>query len=172
MIVKNESEIVVDTLTKLLKKINFDYWVISDTGSTDNTIELITNFFKERNIKGEMFEDKWEDFGTNRTKALEHAYNKTDYLLIFDADDEIYGNFKLPDKYDFDAYHFTFGSDSFSYQRRLLVNNRKKWKFVGVLHEAIDCLEPSTCFDLIGDYFSNNQIGEYFDNHYILIKLQ
>ena len=178
MIVKNESEIIIDTLTKLLKKINFDYWVISDTGSTDNTIELITNFFNERNIKGEMFEDKWEDFGTNRTKALEHAYNKTDYLLIFDADDEIYGNFKLPNEYEFDAYHFTIGSDSFSYQRRLLVNNRKKWKFVGVLHEAIDCLEPSTCSDLLGDYYvisgrtssRNKDPNKYYNDAIILEK--
>ena len=37
MIVKNESKIIVDTLTKLLKKIKWDYWVICDTFTTDNT---------------------------------------------------------------------------------------------------------------------------------------
>ena len=47
MIVKNESKIIVDTLTKLLKKIKWDYWVICDTGSTDNTRELITEFFEK-----------------------------------------------------------------------------------------------------------------------------
>ena len=47
MIVKNESHIIKNTLIKLLNKVKFDYWVISDTGSTDNTKELITDFFKE-----------------------------------------------------------------------------------------------------------------------------
>ena len=32
----------------------------------------------------------------NRSKALEHAYNKTDYLMIFDADDEICGDIVIP----------------------------------------------------------------------------
>ena len=37
MIVKDESHIIKDTLTKLLQKIKLDYWIISDTGSTDKT---------------------------------------------------------------------------------------------------------------------------------------
>ena len=36
------------------------------------------------------------DFGYNRTKALTTAFGKTDYLLIFDADDKIMGDLKLP----------------------------------------------------------------------------
>ena len=46
MIVKNESAIIGNTLKNLIKKIKIDYYVISDTGSTDNTVEIITNFFK------------------------------------------------------------------------------------------------------------------------------
>ena len=38
MIVKNESEIIVKTLKLLTDKIKFDYYVICDTGSTDNTV--------------------------------------------------------------------------------------------------------------------------------------
>jgi hypothetical protein len=41
MIVKNESKIIKQTLEKLLKKININYWVISDTGSTDGTYERL-----------------------------------------------------------------------------------------------------------------------------------
>ena len=70
MIVKNEEENIGETLINLLSYIKFDYWVISDTGSTDKTMEIITTFFKERNIPGELHEDPWEDFGTNRTKAF------------------------------------------------------------------------------------------------------
>ena len=48
MIVKDESHIIKKTLTNLCDKFQFDYWVISDTGSTDSTIEIIENFFKEK----------------------------------------------------------------------------------------------------------------------------
>jgi glycosyltransferase involved in cell wall biosynthesis len=50
MIVKDEAHIIENTLTKLLNKVKIDYWVISDTGSTDNTKEIIVDFFKQKNI--------------------------------------------------------------------------------------------------------------------------
>jgi len=155
MIVKDESHIIVDTLKKLLNKIKFDYWVISDTGSTDNTKELIVDFFKKHNIKGELFEDKWEDFGYNRSKALEHAYNKSKYVLIFDADDEIIGDFVLPELIK-DSYFFQFGSEQgTSYVRIQIVNNKKKWKYVGVLHEIITCIEYTNSSETItGNYYT------------------
>lgn len=46
MIVKNESHVIIKTLNNLLSYISFDYWVISDTGSSDNTKELIIDFLK------------------------------------------------------------------------------------------------------------------------------
>ena len=154
MIVKNESEIIIKTLENLTSKIKFDYWVISDTGSDDNTKELIIDYMKNKNIKGELIENKWKDFGHNRTLALEAAYNKTDYLLIFDADDEIVGNIVLPNKLTYDKYDLRFGQE-FSYVRPLLINNRRKWVFRGVLHEFLDSFNqlPQTKTFLEGDYY-------------------
>jgi len=142
MIVKNEAHVIKDTLEHLCSIINFSYYVISDTGSNDNTIEIIETFFNNKNIKGEIFKNEWKDFGYNRTIALEKAYNKTDYLFIFDADDKIIGNLKLPDKLIADSYYFKFGGTLF-YKRMLLINNRLKWKFVGVLHEYLSCLDKN-----------------------------
>ena len=138
MIVKNEAHIIASTLQNLCDKIYFDYWVIVDTGSTDNTKQIIYNFFENKNIKGELHDTAWKDFGFNRTDALSKAFNKTDYLLVFDADDEIVGDFVLPKELNLDGYHLKFG-DNVSYVRLLLVNNKLKWKFVGVLHEYIIC---------------------------------
>ena len=45
MIVKDEAHIIVDTLKKITDKIKFDYYIISDTGSIDNTREIIIDFF-------------------------------------------------------------------------------------------------------------------------------
>ena len=152
MIVKNESHIICKTFDNILKYVPITYWVISDTGSTDNTIELIKAYWKEKNIDGELVEHAWKDFGYNRTKALESAYNKTDYLLIFDADDSFHGDFKIPVVLDKDSYNLKFGV-GFEYVRPLLVNNRRRWKFVGVLHEFLACCEPNSVSATIdGDY--------------------
>jgi hypothetical protein len=136
MIVKNEAHIIAATLENILKHIPIKYWVISDTGSTDDTKEIIRDFFQKRQIPGELVEHEWKDFAYNRTKALECAYQKTDYLFIFDADDSIEGTIQLPPLKD-DRYMFRFGKE-FSYERPLLVTNRKKWFFTGVLHEYLD----------------------------------
>ena len=87
MIVKNESHIIESTLENIVSKLKIDYWVISDTGSTDDTREKIRNFFNSRNIPGELYDDEWRDFAYNRTKALEYAFGKSKYVFIFDADD-------------------------------------------------------------------------------------
>ena len=152
MIVKNESHIIRKTLENILLNIPLSYWVISDTGSTDNTKEVISNFFKEKKIPGELVEHEWKDFGYNRTKALESAYNKSDYVFIFDADDSIVGNLNLTNEHlKYDKIDFTFGN-AFKYIRPLLVNNKKKWSFIGVLHEYLSCpnIESSTLLE--GNY--------------------
>lgn len=151
MIVKNEAHVIKKTLETLCKYINFDYWVISDTGSSDGTQDIIVDFFKQKNIKGELHDDNWKDFGYNRTLALEYAYNKSDYLLIFDADDDIHGDLKLP-TLNCDGYDLLFCSGGIKYKRTLLINNRKKWKFVGVLHEYITCSEHATMSTIEGNY--------------------
>lgn len=155
MIVKNESHIIQNTLEKLCNKIQFSYWVICDTGSDDNTREIITTFFKNKNIPGELHNNEWKNFAHNRTLALEYAFSKTDLLFIFDADDEIVGDIKMPSNVLYDEYHLKFGSHLGSaYTRCLLINNKRRFMFHSVIHEFISCLEPNaTKFVIQGDYY-------------------
>lgn len=156
MIVKNESHIIRETLEMLCDKIKFSYWVICDTGSTDNTKEIICNFFKEKQIEGEIIDHEWKNFAYNRTLALEMAFHKSDLLFIFDADDEIHGKIDMPLTIDdTDGYYLNFGSSQgISYQRVLLINNRIKWNFQSVIHEYINCLKPNPkIVTLNGDYY-------------------
>jgi hypothetical protein len=156
MIVKNESHIIERTLEMLCSKICFSYWVICDTGSTDDTCDIIKNFFKQKKISGELYEDEWKNFAHNRTLALNSAYNKSDLLLIFDADDEIRGEVVLPKTVDCDGYFFNFGGSGITYQRILLVNNRIRWCFKSVIHEFIACLRDN------GDYTTTTVEGDYY----------
>ena len=159
MIVKNEAHIITETFDNILKYIPLTYWVISDTGSTDGTQQVIKDYFACKKIDGELFQDEWRDFGYNRTLALQHANKKTDYLFIFDADDSIHGNFKLPEPHLFnkEMYNLKFGGDHVTYVRPLLVNNQLEWRFNGVLHEFLTCVSKNIeGIVLDGDYYVNS----------------
>lgn len=155
MIVKDEGHIIAKTLENLIEKLPIDYWVISDTGSTDNTIDEIVSVFKKHNISGELFRDEWKDFGYNRSKVLNYAYKKSEYLIVFDADDCICGDIKLPQIMDKDGYFLGYGTaHGIHFTRLSIVNNMKKWCYIGVMHEYIECLEkPCALGQIEGKYY-------------------
>ena len=107
MIVKNESHIIHECLESIHHLV--DYWVVSDTGSTDGTQDIITKFFKEKGIPGEIHQDEWKNFGHNRTLALRHCDGKADYAWMIDADDRIQGTFRVPDDMTADGYVLRMG---------------------------------------------------------------
>lgn len=140
MIVKNEANIIRDTLENILRYIPIDYWVISDTGSTDGTQNVIKSFFAEKSISGELYEEEWVNFSFNRNSALTHCFGKSNFIFIFDADDRFFGDFKLPKELTKDIYNFKFGGDgsSVEYYRPLLFRNSSKIKWRSVIHEYLD----------------------------------
>jgi glycosyltransferase involved in cell wall biosynthesis len=139
MIVKDESHIILETLNSI--KQYLDYWVVCDTGSTDNTIGLIQEFFDKEGIEGEIHSEEWVDFGYNRSRAFDLAMNKADYLLVMDADDILVGQMNL-DQLDADFYLLRYGSD-FTYWRGQLFKGTEQWKYKGVLHEYPFCLSKA-----------------------------
>lgn len=156
MIVKNEAHIIGATLAHLMEHFPITHWIIDDTGSTDGTQELIAKFFAEKGIPGTLHQTEWRDFGFNRSKALEHAYNLTDYVLVWDADDSVVGRPIIPSPLTGDQYSFIFGdANGFRYSRTQLFNNRKRWCYKGVLHEYPASAEPPVgpATPVSGDYY-------------------
>jgi len=141
MIVKNESKVIKRCLTSL--KPIIDYWVILDTGSTDGTQKIITDFMKD--IPGELHEEPFVNFEYSRNKALDFAKNKAEYIVFIDADEffEIPPKYEMP-KLDKDFYHVTTEFGGTDYARVLLIKNDLNWRWVGVLHEAITCPQAFT----------------------------
>jgi len=86
MIVKNESNIIVRLLDSVVDII--DSYCICDTGSIDDTVQLIEEYFSTRNIPGKIVKEKFRDFGYNRSWVLRQCENMAyaDYLLLLDAD--------------------------------------------------------------------------------------
>jgi glycosyltransferase involved in cell wall biosynthesis len=140
MIVKNESHVIEKALEYTLPLI--DTYCIVDTGSTDNTIEVIKNFYKKHNITGEIHQRPWKNFGHNRSEALKLCDGKMEYILVMDADDVM----KFPQNSRETLYNiiakerpdvgiFTFRQTECTYKRGQLFKANAGWRYVGVLHE-------------------------------------
>ena len=133
MIVKNESKNLLRLFESVISII--DCYCICDTGSTDNTKEVIENYFNERNIPGKIVEKEFVDFGTNRTYALHSAKGMADYALLLDADMVLsigpeFDKSKLSEN---DVYSILQGSDSFNYYNVRLIS----------LKLDVDCVCPT-----------------------------
>ena len=157
---KNEEHIIRQTLESVYKYIS--YWVICDTGSTDKTREIITEFFKEKDIPGELFIDEWKGFGPNKTLMMERAKGKADYILHFDADDILIGDFELnEDKHD--AYNARVRRGPTDYVSSILYRGSLLWKFCGVAHTIIKCIDkPNFTVGNLVDlnfYLSSEDVG-------------
>ena len=157
---KNEEHIIRQTLESVYKYIS--YWVICDTGSTDKTREIITEFFKEKDIPGELFIDEWKGFGPNKTLMMERAKGKADYILHFDADDILIGDFELnEDKYD--TYNARVRRGPTDYVSSILYRGSLLWKFCGVAHTIIKCIDkPNFTVGNLVDlnfYLSSEDVG-------------
>jgi glycosyltransferase involved in cell wall biosynthesis len=147
MIVKNESKIITRCLESLVDII--DEYLIVDTGSTDNTIEIIDNYFEENHphIKGRICSREWKNFGHNRTEALKLAKEniKVDWLLTVDADMLVVNEGFDKNKLDTNlgAYLLHQKNGTLKYANVRLLNNRHNWKSIGVTHEFLSSNENS-----------------------------
>lgn len=131
MIVKNESAVIERCLASVRQLV--DYWVISDTGSTDGTQDVIRSTLKD--IPGELHEEPWVNFGTNRTLNLRHAHEKADYLLLIDADMIVRQDAALPDL-TADSYLLRHAGDM-EYRIKRLVRGATTWRYEGATHEYL-----------------------------------
>jgi hypothetical protein len=155
---KNEEHCILDTLKSVYKFI--DYWVVCDTGSTDKTCELITEFFKEKNIPGKLYHDEWKGFHINKTLLFERCHDTADYLLHLDADEWFIGDLNKEDiaKNKADIYMITNKRGSNKFSCSMIYNNRLKWKYCGVAHNIIKCLNKNENDLIRSDYFLKTDI--------------
>jgi tetratricopeptide (TPR) repeat protein len=137
MIVKNESKIITRLLTSVLPIINS--YCICDTGSTDNTVELIETFFKESNIPGKIVYEPFKNFAHNRNFALKSCIGMSDFVLLLDADMilDIRG-FNKDKLVNHDSFYILQGNEEFYYQNVRIVRNNGLYNYAGVTHEYIN----------------------------------
>ena len=136
MIVKNESKVICRMLETVAPLV--DCYCICDTGSTDDTKELITAFFRTKGIPGKLIEEPFVHFAHNRNVALRACEGMSDYILLMDADMKLeMGDFNK-DELVLDAYSVYQGNEHFYYQNTRLVKNNGTCNYLGVTHEYVD----------------------------------
>jgi glycosyltransferase involved in cell wall biosynthesis len=152
MIVKNEAPNIQRCLESVAPFIN--YYVICDTGSTDNTKEIIKSFFDSKGIPGEILDHEWKDFGHNRSLAIEACEGKAQWALMIDADDMISGTLPVEKFNDeLDGYVVKIQRGEFVWYRAQLFNiGKTKWWYEEPLHEYAICRQPMNVQKLEGDY--------------------
>jgi glycosyltransferase involved in cell wall biosynthesis len=138
MLVKNEAHNITAALESVYKYI--DYAVIMDTGSTDGTQKIISEYLLGR-IHFEIIQDNnWLGFGAMRTKLLHRASDKATYLLILDGDNIFHypGYDRLPELHA-DAYYITKMYGTMEVPLLMLFKSSLNWEYEGVVHEYPVC---------------------------------
>jgi tetratricopeptide (TPR) repeat protein len=137
MIVKNESKIITRLFDSVVTII--DSYCICDTGSTDDTVQIIRDYFSNKNIPGTIVSEPFINFCHNRNFALHSALGLSDYILFMDADMTLeINNFKKQDLNTADSFNILQGNDSFHYQNMRIVRNNDLYSYCGVTHEYIN----------------------------------
>lgn len=156
MIVRDEAPVIQRCLESV-SNIATSY-LICDTGSTDNTVELITEYMALKNIPGEVIKHEWKNFGYNKSYLLEKAQadnmcRDAKYLFWLDAD-EVYitdpNNYtSYPTKedalklYEFmeensnGIFHLKTHFGGLRYWRWNLVRNDRKYRWLSPVHEYL-----------------------------------
>ena len=165
MIVKNEGKII-KRLLESVKDI-IDTYCICDTGSTDNTIEVIQDYFNTHNIKGKIVVEPFVNFAVSRNSSMKHCLGLSDYILLLDADmilkinniNEI-NNFKKNVMSTYDSCFILQGNDNFFYQNMRIVRNNGKYNYVGVTHEYINTPQDNRNYQFNKDVLFISDIGD------------
>jgi len=167
MIVKNESKVILRLLQSALPII--DGYCICDTGSTDNTVEIIETFFRENNKPGKIIREPFQDFGYNRSFAAKACADipGMDYLLLLDADMVLTGEALKPENIEsfktslkHDCYHVCQGSPGYYYKNVRLMKNYKGYSYWGVTHEYVSTPDGTSYEAIPNDTLFINDIGD------------
>lgn len=138
MIVRNESAILQRCLLSVLPHLSC--YVVCDTGSTDNTVQIVGDVLAE--IPGEVHQIAFHNFEQARNEALDIARRSAlefDYILFIDADMElVVSDSSFRETLIHSAYLMRQVAGSMAYYNVRLVAREAKARYVGATHEYLD----------------------------------
>lgn len=146
LIMKDEAAV----LPRLLESVYplLDRYAVVDTGSRDDSIRIVREFFAARGVPGEIREHPFRDFADARNAALDLLAAQADYGFWIDCDEQLL----LPPAFDAAAFRAGLGAcdlytmnvrvDQIAYPRACIFRCGKPFRWRGVVHERLECGEP------------------------------
>lgn len=146
MMLKNESKRIHVSLQSVVGIVQSI--IIFDTGSTDNTIEIVEEFCVQHNIPLYLKTGDFVDFSTSRNELLDFCDTipRVQFYLLLDCNDELQGGDNLiafckkqkttPES----SWHLNqtwFSGAYTSYFNVRLLRAKSHWRYKGVVHEYI-----------------------------------
>jgi glycosyltransferase involved in cell wall biosynthesis len=147
-IMKNEAHVITRMLNSIKPVV--DIICLVDTGSTDNTIEVVKNWGQENGIETHVFERPFDNFENSRNYSIQMAREVTQgrgndfWGFWLDADEvlEIQPHFNK-NGIDKDLYMFNTYINVMKYTRNECYKLDKPFRFYGPVHEFIVCDEKN-----------------------------
>lgn len=94
-IMKNEANSLPEFLELVVPHISG--WIVCDTGSTDDSVQIVTSFFDRRGVKGKMLQHQWRSFDFNRNLCMEEGskQRRCKFWLLLDVDQRLHADLQL-----------------------------------------------------------------------------
>jgi len=163
LMVKDEAARILVTLQSVQKHV--DGFILFDTGSTDDTVELARAFALEHHMPFHLLEGIFEDFSTSRNKMLAFAESQIvadsqtgryTHALLMDCNDELkldagkYGTLKthlsqqntLNAGYYVHQNWFIHRGYELNYYNIRIIKLNSGWLYKGVVHEYLNASLP------------------------------
>jgi len=144
--IKNESAIIRRSIDAAIS--TCDAICICDTGSTDNTVEIVEEYFKGLTIPCKLYKHTWKNFGHNRTLSFNAVVNFCEqlgwhpnitYALLLDADMRIeFSPTFNKNILSGPGYAIIQKAPNMEYYNTRLIQIGFPWKCTGVTHEYWD----------------------------------
>jgi len=118
---------------------HIDAYCICDTGSTDDTVQIIQTFFaKYPHIQGKICSEPFRNFSYNRNVALRASHGMSDFVLLIDADMVLqWKSFAKSDLWKAEVFMISQGHADFMYHNTRIIKNSPECEYKGVTHEYI-----------------------------------
>jgi predicted O-methyltransferase YrrM len=118
-----------------------DRWTILDTGSTDNTINIINNTLSEK--KGDLYQEPFINFKESRNRCLDLAGKDCKFIIMLDDTYIIDGNlreFLNITRGDQTSTSFTLIilSDDTQYGSNRIIKSESNLRYIHKIHEVIE----------------------------------
>jgi len=144
LMIKNESRIIRRSILSALPVV--DAVCISDTGSTDGTVQLLEEVYPTLSVPAKTYQHPWNHFGANRTLSFQDAqafcqtlgWNPArTYALAIDADMElkVESTFHKQEDLGLKGYSLVQKAGTLHYANTRLLRLDEPWTCIGATHE-------------------------------------